>query len=94
MAARFKPKLYTLGASAVNLSTILGSPNDDYVSNVVLRAAKANVGDLYWGDGSELGGYLEPREAVSIDLSGKFVAIKDLYLSGTTGDQVYITVVG
>ncbi len=95
MAARFKPKPYTfVSTAAVNLQTIIASTNDDYVGSLVIRTAKANVGDVFWGDGSVRGGYLQPAEAVSFDLVGKFVATKDIYLEGTTGDIVYITVIG
>jgi hypothetical protein len=95
VAARFKPKAYTLtSTAAVSLSTILASPNDDYVGSITVRAAKANVGDVFWGDGTALGGYLQPKEAASFDLAGKFVSCKDIYFNGTQGDSIYITVIG
>jgi hypothetical protein len=95
VAARYKPKHYTfLSASPVSLGSILASPNDSYVGSITLRAASDNSQTLYWGDNTELGGYLRPGEAASFDLTGKFVATADIYLVGATNDEVYITVIG
>lgn len=93
MAARFKPKGYTFGAAAATIKDILASPNDDYVSNLVIRAKWSNAGRVFWGDGVEQGGYLDPGEAASFDLAGKFVATQEITLSGTQGDSIYLTVV-
>ncbi len=94
MAARFKTTLYTLTASPVSLETILNSAPDTFVSSVTLRAGATNGGSLFWRDSATgaNGGYLEPREAASFDLSGKFIRSSDFFLYGTAGDTVYITV--
>lgn len=95
MAARFRTIAHTIGAASQSLSAILANPHDDFVSNIVLRAKWDNVGRVFWTDnGVAYGGYIEPREAVSMDLAGKYVSSKDLYIAGTQGDVVYITVVG
>ena len=91
---RVKPKLYTfVSSSPVDLKTILGLTYEDYLTNLALRAGKTNAGDIYWTDSvGEKGGYLEAREAVSIDLSWRWIKLSAFYLQGTVGDTVYITV--
>jgi hypothetical protein len=95
MSARNKTKLFTLTSTSHSLADILASPNDSFVGSLTLRAAKTNAGDLTWADtAGDPGGYLEPREAASFDLTGKYVATSSWLLQGTIGDKVYITVIG
>lgn len=94
MAARVKCKLLTFGSSATTLKAALDNVNDDFVGSVTLRAGPTNAGTVYWGDGTSNGGYLEPKEAVSFDLTGKFVYAGSISLLGTAGDTLYITVIG
>jgi hypothetical protein len=95
VAVRFKPKTYTfISGTPVSIATITGSPSDDYSGNISLRAGEANLGNIYWGDGVDLGGYLKAGEAAAIDLSFKFVDMKGFYLSGSAGDSVYLTLLG
>ncbi len=97
MAARFRPRKYTFpSTAAVTLFTALGSSvNDKYGANAVVRAAATNTGTVYWqdADGNQ-GGYLDAREAITIDLSGMYVSTEDIYLQGPANDAVYITVIG
>ena len=95
MAARFKTVAYTLTGVATPLSDIINSAGDTFVSSLTLRAAKTNVADVTWTDssGGATGGYLEPREAASFDLSGKFIKTTDIKFNGTLNDVVYITVI-
>lgn len=95
MATRFKTRLYTIPAGGVaTLATILNSGNDNFISNITVRAESTNAGKIYWSDSGQYGGYLDAREAVSVDLTGKFVATGDLSFHGTPGDKIYITVAG
>jgi hypothetical protein len=96
MAARLKTIKYTIPVSGeASLSTILNSPLDEFISSVTFRAAAANAAALTWraASGGSDGGYLEAREAASFDLSGKFVKAENIYIAGTAGDIVYITVI-
>jgi len=94
MSARVKTKLFTFTLTSHNLGAVLNSPQDAYVGSLALRAHKENVGDITWDDGTgDPGGYLEPREAVSFDLTGKFIATTSFNLAGTVGDKIYITVI-
>jgi len=96
MAARLKTIKYTIPAAGESsLATILNSPLDLFISSFTLRAAAANAAALTWRDasGGPDGGYLDPREAASFDLSGKYVQASNLYIAGTVSDIVYITVI-
>jgi len=95
VSARNRTKLFTLTSTQHSLSSILDDARDSYVGSITLRAHKSNVGDLTWADpDGDPGGYLEPREAASFDLTGKFVGTDKWLLGGTVGDKVYITVLG
>lgn len=96
MGARFKTVAYTLVGSPIQLADILNSAGDTYISSMTLRAGKTNSGDVTWVDtgSAGIGGYLEPREAASFDLAGKFIKTSDILISGESGDIVYITVIG
>ena len=95
MAARFKTKEHTLSGSAESLSSILNDPFAEYVGSLVVRAKHTNVGDVNWeDDGSESGGFLQPGEAASWDLTGKFVKASEVYFNGTASDVINITVIG
>lgn len=99
MAARFRTIKYTFASTdPVLLSTIINNVNEVYVNAITIRAAAANTGTVYWTDGSALpnneGGYLIGQEAVSFDLTGKFVATTSVALKGSTNDIVYITIMG
>lgn len=98
MAARFTTKLYTfVSGTPVSLYSILGSSGlDEYACNVTVRAGKSNVADVYWLDSASgsRGGYIEPREAVTLDISGHFVSGQHIFFEGTAADTIYITVIG
>lgn len=97
MAARFKGKEYTFASTApVKLTTILGLPSNDFVSTLVMRAAKANAADVVWG-GSDLTvstnrwGFLDSGDAVGIDLSNKYFNTDEVYIAGEANDIVHIS---
>ena len=95
MAARFKTRKWTLTGGADSLSSIVNSPNDEFVGNITLRASKSNAGDVTWEDSDgEDGGYLEPSEAASFDLTGKFVKLDQIFFVGTATDILHVTVIG
>jgi hypothetical protein len=96
MSARFRTRKHTFAdANPISLSTILDSSLEEFVAAVSFRAWKQNVDDVFWRDeDAEDGGFLGPREAASWELGGAYVKTSDVYLQGTTGDIVYITVVG
>ena len=95
MAARFKTKLHTLDGSWETLAEIVDSDNDTFLSSIDIRAHKSNAGEVVWadGDGSH-GGFLEAREAADWDLTNKFIRSSDIYVQGTSGDRIYVTVTG
>jgi hypothetical protein len=96
MAAKPYSKEYTFtNTAAVNLPTIMGLSNSFFISNFAVRAGKSNVGDVGIGDAtvtttSNRGGYLEPRDAVALDLFAKFMKADDIYFVGTTNDKIHI----
>lgn len=96
MSARFKTKQYTfVSSSPVNAYVMLGSPMDEFISTMTVRAGKDNLDIVYWQEpGGTKGGYLEPREAASFDLTGKYVSGKHVEFVGLAGDSLYLTVVG
>jgi len=96
MAARFKTITYTLpSTAAVSLETILNSTGDTYVSSLVVRTKADNTADITWEDsGGSVGGYLQAGEAVSIDLTNKFVKTSEIFFKGAASNILYITVVG
>jgi hypothetical protein len=96
MSARFRTRTHTFAdTDDVALSVILGSTLDEYVGCVSFRAWKNNVGEVFWRDDEgQDGGYLVPREASGWELGGAYVKASDLFLRGSAGDTVYITVIG
>ena len=88
---------YTFTSSTrVSITTVLGLARSMFLSGLVVRADKNNGNDVYWGTDSvtlteSRGGYLEARDAVGIDLVGKYTSTDGIYLVGTSGDTVYIT---
>ena len=95
MAARFMTKLHTLDGTWETIESILNSDRDTFLSSIDIRAHKSNVSDVVWadGDGSH-GGFLEAREVAEWDLTQKFLKSSDIFLQGTSGDRIYISVTG
>lgn len=97
MAALFTGKDYTFtDTAAVSLSTIFGG--DCYLSTVAIRANSSNSGNVVIGDStvtstSNILGFLKKDEAISLDLVGKFIPAKHVYLQATTNDRVHIITV-
>ena len=96
MSARFKTIKYTLpSTAAVSVHTIFNSLLDTYVSTITARAAATNVAAVEWMDeASSPGGFIEAREAISVDLTNKFVRTSDFYFKGFANDIIYITILG
>ena len=96
MASRFRTRNHTFTTTdEITLSAIVGTPLDEFVGAVSLRAAKNNVDDVFWEDeDGDDGGYVMPREACSWELGGAFVKASDIAVRGAIGDTVYITVIG
>jgi len=92
-AVKLVTKSYTVTAAAVGLHTILGYRPGIWVRSVTLRAARANSGDTYWSDPQlDSGGYLSPGEAATIDMGEGMGFADEVWINGTAGDKLYISV--
>ncbi len=94
MAAEFRPFEYVFASTApVQLSTIIGGRV--FISDISVRAGKSNamivaIGGATVTQTSNRGGYLDPGEALSVDLVQKFFTSDQFYLAGSVGDRVHI----
>jgi hypothetical protein len=94
MSARLKTKLITLTGTAQSLSTLFGFTDETFFSSISLRSAPSNLYNITWSDeNNDPGGVLEPGDAATIDVSGKFVKTTAFKLLGTAGEKVYVTLV-
>lgn len=95
MAVKLVPKKFTIPASGSStLAAALGYTRPTtWIRAVTMRAARANSGEIEWGDGSgERGGYLGPGEAANIDWGEDQAFAEDFTLYGTVGDIIYLSV--
>ena len=98
MALYFKQ--YTMTATAADLATIFStSLPDSHVETVELLAAATNAGHVY-GGGSNVtnvpanaGIDLEPHAGISLHAEKHRITTSTLYVVGTAGDVLYITVI-
>lgn len=95
MGARFKTKKYTLTGAPISLGEIFNTLPETFLSSITMRAGSRNVGLIVWRDAStgEDGGYLEPREAASFDLTNKYLRSSDVFVSGEADDIVYLSII-
>jgi hypothetical protein len=87
----------TIGASAQSLLALLGLlPESRFYAELSLRAATGNAGKVWIGPsnvsaaGANAFGFLQPSEAIAIDLVTMRSSLGDLYLVGTASDIVYV----
>ncbi len=94
VAASYTPLEYVfVNQTPVKLTSIIGG--QAFISNLSIRAGKSNAGEVNFG-GSNLtyltnrGGYLDPGEALDIDLVNKFFSSDQMYVCGLAGDRIHI----
>ncbi len=96
MAVQLVGTEYTVTASAVPLSTVLGvTGSGRFLSHATFRAGDANVGTVYIGKSNVTVGanrlvYLEVNESFSFGMEGCYTNAEDWYIIGTAGDILHI----
>lgn len=94
MAARLRTNKFTFTGTSHLLSELFTSSLDGFIGSLTIRAKASNAGNTEWSDsGGSSGGFLEPGEAASFDLTQKYIKTSDLILTGTIGDILYVTVI-
>ncbi len=94
MAVKLKTKPYTFPSGVpIKLHTVFGLTGTNiWIHSATLRAARTNTGDVYWSDSDGgAGGFLGPGEAATIDYGEGQGFLDEIQISGTTNDQVFIT---
>lgn len=96
MGVRVLGDEYTVTASAVALTTILGlNGAERFVSHGTFRAGTGNVGNVFLGKSDVTTTdnrlvFLKPDESFSFGVEGCYVNLEEWFVIGTAGDKLHI----
>lgn len=99
MAAQVFGGPVTITTSALNLTTSLSLSPRIFYNHLVVRADSSNAGTVWFGKSGVTAianqvGFLEPGDAVAVDLVGAFINTDEIYFVGTSNDKIYVLGVG
>lgn len=95
MSAGIKTITHTFADdSPVQLSSLQGE-GTNFASFILLRAGDENTGTVTWADAAagKAGGYLGQGEAASFHSENGYISTSQLWITSTSSNEVYITLI-